>query len=630
MKPPINILIMLGDYLLILRKKIWILALIFILVVGSTALITSRQSPVYQASCKIRYRKDISSSLLTPGSPLYLLSPAYYDSITFETERYVIESKEIAEGVVDTLGLASPKEGAERNSWINRVQSSLSVSRVKGARIYMITARAGDPDLAQALANTAAAVYIDFNLEERKESAQDTFKLLTRQIEDLKLKIKSSETAKIQYLDEEGLPGIEKSLRFQSGGGSGGVGEGNLLISLRDQKLTAEIFREKLLNKYKEKHPRVKEEVRRIKVLSDKIKEEEDRIIQNQKKAIEYGILQREARANQELYDILIKKLRELDISSSGVKSNIEIIEKAERPGRPISPRIKQNLILASILGLFLGVGAIVTVSYFDPTIQTAEEVESIVNLPVLTIMPRIKVPSSITKEEQPGFISRVSELAPSSQDVEAFKRLRTNIRASDFSAGASALLITSPTPREGKTTIACNLAITMAQAGSRTILIDADLRRPTINRVFKLNNKSGLSSYLKGGLSLDDVIQVSSVPGLSIIPSGPIPPNPSELLESDCFSRLIEELKQRFDRILFDSPPAGPLTDATIIGALMERIILVISSGQVDKKFIISTKQQLERGGVGIYGVVLNNIEMSFRSYHYYQGVYMYHNVVR
>lgn len=625
MRPPINILIVLGDYLLILRKKIWILILIFILVVGSTALVTFRQSPIYQASCKIRYRKDISSSLLTPGSPLYLLSPAYYDSITFETERHVIQSKEIAEGVVDTLGLASAEGRINKNSWINRVQSSLSVSRVKGTRIYMITARAGDPDLVQALANTAAAVYIDFNLEERKESAQDTFTLLTRQIEDLKLKIKRSETAKIRYLDEEGMPGIEKSLRFQSVGGLDGVGEGNLLISLRDQKMKAEIAREKLWNKYKEKHPRVKEVVRQIKVLSEKIKEEEGRIIQTQKKAIEYGILQREARANQDLYDILIKKLRELDISSSGVKSNIEIIERAERPGRPISPRIQQNLILASILGFLLGVGAIVAVSYFDPTIQTLDEVESIVNLPVLTVLPRIKVPASIPKEERPEFISRISEIAPSSQEVETFRRLRTNIRISDFSTGAIALLITSPTPGEGKTTIACNLAITMAQAGYRTILIDADLRRPSINRVFKLNNKSGLSSYLQGGLSLDDVIQASSVNGLSIIPSGPIPSNPSELLESTYSYQLIEELKKRFDRIVFDSPPAGPLTDATIIGALVDGIILVISSGQVDKKFIISTKQQLERGGVGIYGVVLNNIEMSLRSYHYYHGAYMY-----
>ncbi|HDL64128.1 MAG TPA: hypothetical protein ENH12_01920, partial [Proteobacteria bacterium] len=493
MKPPMNILMVLGDYLIILRKKIWILILIFILVVGSTAWVTFRQTPVYQAACKIRYRKDISSSLLTPGSPLYLLSPAYYDSITFETEKYVIKSKVVAAGVVDTLGLAPPKNEIERGRWIDRVQSDLSVSRVKGTRIYMITARAVDPDLAQALANTAAAVYIDFNLEERKESAQDTFKLLTRQIENLKLKIKKSGTAKIRYLDEEGMPGIEKTFLPTAGGSLEGAG--NLLINLRNQKLTAEIFREKLLNKYKEKHPRVKEVVRRINVLAEKIAEEEDRIIQTQKKAIEYGILQREAWADQELYNILIKKLRELDISSSGVKSNIEIIERAERPGRPISPLIKQNLILASILGLFLGIGAIVTISYFDPTIQTTEEVESIVGLPVLTILPRIKPPSSVPREDQPEFISRISEVAPSSQYVEAFRRLRTNIRVSDFPDGAITLLITSPVPGEGKTTIASNLAITMAQAGARTLLMDADLRHPAISRVFNLNNNQGLSS---------------------------------------------------------------------------------------------------------------------------------------
>ncbi|MEA1928962.1 MAG: polysaccharide biosynthesis tyrosine autokinase [Candidatus Auribacterota bacterium] len=625
MKNAKNFLLVAGDYLLIIRKKIWILGLIFILVVGLTAWASFRQSPVYQASCKIRYRKDIASSLLTPGSPLYMLSPTYYDSITFETEKYVIESQEVAAGVVETLGLASREESLAWNSQVRKVQGALSVSQVKGTRIYMITARSGNPDLAQALANTAAAVYIDFNLAERKESAQDTFKLLTRQIEDLKLKIKKSEAAKIRYLDEEGMPGIEKSLLSRSGRGGEGIQEGALLVNLRNQKLKEEILREKYLSKYKEKHPRVKEVERRIGVLSGKLMEEENRIIRTQKKAIEYGILQRESRANQELYDILIKKLRELDISSSGVKSNIEIIERAQRPGSPISPRIKQNLLLASILGIFLGIGAIISVSYFDPTIQTPEEVKNIIEAQMLTVIPRIKAPAGITGDERSKYISRLSEMSPTRMEVEIFRQLRTNIQLSDFPAEAITLLITSPTPGEGKTTIAGNLAITMARSGYRSVLVDADLRRPAVSRIFELSNEIGLSSYLQGKVSLDDIIQDSSISDLSIITSGSIPPNPSELLDSPRFSQLVEELKQKFDRIIFDSPPAGPLTDATIIGALMDGIMLVVSAGKVDKKFIIRTKHHLEQGGTDIYGVVLNNIEISFRSYNYYHQIYKY-----
>lgn len=624
--PSLHFALPLLDYLSIIRRKSWMLILIFVLVVGLTAFTTFRQSPVYEASCRIRYKRDISSALLNPGSPLFMLSPAYFDAVTFETEKYVIRSKAVAEGVVKTLGLASRENPGAWKKAVRMVRGSLSVRSVKNTRIYAITARTGDPDLAQALVNTTAAVYIDFSLKGRKESARRTFSLLTGQIDTLKAQMKVNENELLDYVDSAGGPALSPDSAPVPGKGLNPAQGAALIYNLRVQLVEQEILRGRYLNKYKENHPRVKESERQIQILKEQIESENDRIISGQKKAIGYEILQKDVRADQELYYILIKKLKELDISGGGLESNILIIEKAQRPTAPIAPRKKRNLTIGIFLGLVLGLGAIFVSSYFDPTLQTPDEVESFLDLPVLASVPRMEFPPGFSKAESTDYFFRISETHPRSREAELFKRLRTNIRFSDFGTGTIALLVTSPTPQEGKSTIASNLSSTMAQAGSRTVLIDADMRRPAVNRIFGLDNKVGLSSYLKGEAELEEIIFASKFENLSFVPSGPIPPNPSELLESPRFAELIRRLKDKFDRLVFDSPPAGALTDATIIGPLVDGVILVCFAGHVDKKFVLRTRLQLEKGGAKIFGVVLNYIELKLRSYHYYYtSVYKY-----
>jgi capsular exopolysaccharide synthesis family protein len=399
-----------------------------------------------------------------------------------------------------------------------------------------------------------------------------------------------------------------------------------LIYNLRVQLVEKEILREKYLNKYKEKHPRVEEVERQIQVLKDQISAENERVVSGQKRAIEYEILRKGVRADQDLYNILIKKLKELDISGGGIESNIEIIEKAIRPTIPIAPRKKRNLSMGIILGLALGLGAIFVSAYFDPTLQTPGEVETFLNLPVLVSVPRMESPPGLGKTKSSDYFFRISERSPRSREAELFKRLRTNIRFSDFGASTISLLVTSPTPREGKSTVASNLSTTMAHAGSRTVLIDTDMRRPAVHHIFGLDNSVGLSSYLQGKAAVEDIIFPGRMDNISFIPSGPIPPNPSELLESARFAELIQRLKADFDRLVFDSPPAGALTDASIIGSLVDGVILVCFAGHVDKRFVLRTKQQLEKGGAKIFGVVLNYIELKLRSYHYYYtSVYKY-----
>ena len=611
------------DYLRILRKKIWIVIVIFLLVEGLTAYSTFRQAPIYQSICKIRYKRGSTASYLAAGSAFQFLSP-YYDTVSFETEKHVIKSKLIAGGVVKTLGLASPEEYSRWKNWVKRVQGALEVSKLKDTRIYMITSHSPDPDLAQALANTAAAVYIDFSLKEKQESAEKTLTVLTGQIDDLKDKIQRSEMAKIDYVKRTGeVPLGENEF---SGQQLSAYQHGQLLKDLRSLLVRAEIEREQLLNRYLEHHPRVKASERQIEVLKEKISAENSRIIQAHKEAIEYGILEKEAQANQDQYKVLIKKLKDLNLSDSGIESGIEIIERAERPTVPIAPTKKKNLTLGAILGLVLGLGAVLILEYFDPTLQTSEELESCLDVPVLASIPRMTAPVGLTKEEAAQFLFHVVESQAKGVSAEMFKRLRSSIHPGDFRDERFALMITSSSAREGKTTITANLATAMAQAGLKTVIVDGDMRRPAIGQIFQISNEGGLSSFLNGDADCDQVVFPTGIDGLQVIPSGSIPPNPSELLESPRFVQLIKQLKEKFDRIIIDSPPAGALADASIIGNAVDGVILVCFAGHIDKKFVLRTKQQLEKGGAKIYGAVLNYIELKLRSYyHYYQSVYKY-----
>ena len=614
------------DYLRILRRKIWIVIVIFILVEGLTAYNTLRQAPIYQSVCKIRYKRGVAASYLAAGSAFQFLSP-YFDTVSFETEKHVIKSKLIAGGVVKTLGLASPDQPSQWKSWVRRVQGSLAVSKIKDTRIYLITALSTDPDLAQALANTAAAVYIDFSLKEKQDSAEKTLTVLTGQIDDLKDKIQRSEMAKIDYVKRTGeVPLGENEFSPISGQQMSAYQHGQLLKDLRSLLVREEIAREQLLNRYLENHPRVKASNRQIEVLREKISSENNRIIQAHKEAIEYGILEKEAQANQDQYKVLIKKLKDLNLSDSGIESGIEIIERAELPTVPIAPKKKKNLTLGAILGLVLGLGAVLVIEYFDPTLQTPEELESCLEVPVLASIPRMVAPSGLNKKEAAQFLSQIVESQPQSTSAEMFKRLRATIHPGDFMDKSFALMITSSSAKEGKSTIAANLSAAMAQAGLKTVVVDGDMRRPSIGRIFQISGEVGLATFLNGDADWEQVIFPSNIDGLQVIPSGPIPTNPSELLESPRFAQLIVDLKAKFDRVIIDSPPAGALADAAIIGNSVDGVILVCFAGHIDKKFILRTKQQLEKGGAKIYGAVLNYIELKLRSYyHYYQSVYKY-----
>jgi capsular exopolysaccharide synthesis family protein len=355
-------------------------------------------------------------------------------------------------------------------------------------------------------------------------------------------------------------------------------------------------------------------------------------------KLVEYNILKREAEANKTLYEGLMTKLRETAISQGLRSSNIRVVDPAMIPSTPARPAKARNLALGFIVGLVGGIGLALLREYLDNTVKTPDDVETLARLPSLAVVPQFAGSNGTAKKQRllQGFaanghdkrIELVAQHLPKSQMSEAFRALRTSILLSQADHPPQVILVTSALPREGKTTAAANLAVTLAQLGDRTVIVDADLRKPGVGRLLNLGSGkyAGLSSYLAGVSSLDLVtVPHPAIPNLAAIPTGPLPPNPADLLSSHKFADAITELRTKYKFIVIDSPPVMAATDAVIVSVQTDGVLLVVRSGETPKEAFTRTRDLLNSVKCRILGVVLNAVDSSAPDYYYSYRYYPY-----
>lgn len=295
--------------------------------------------------------------------------------------------------------------------------------------------------------------------------------------------------------------------------------------------------------------------------------------------------------------------------------SFITILLPADLPTVPVSPNIPRNLFLAALAGLALGGGLIFGLEYMDNTIKSPDDTQRLLDTSTLAIVTRMK------PVRQPSD-TLITAKHPRSPTSEAFRSLRTNLRFAGLENPNGTLLVTSAGPGEGKSTIAANLAVAMAQAGKRIVLVDADLRRPSMHKIFGLTNNVGLSDlFLEEPPALDDVLQKTGVSGLRVLTSGKIPPNPAEMLDSKLMNEIITNLRRESDMVVFDSPPLLAVSDASIIGARCSGAVLVIDAGHTRSEIAERAVDSLGKADIHLYGAVLNRqSEKRAYGYYYYQ----------
>jgi polysaccharide biosynthesis transport protein len=355
-------------------------------------------------------------------------------------------------------------------------------------------------------------------------------------------------------------------------------------------------------------------------------------------KMVQYNILKRDADANKALYEGLLTKLKEAGISAGLKSSNIRIVDPAMIPSTPARPAKTRNIALSFLVGLVGGIGLALLREYLDNTVKTPDDVETLSRLPSLAVVPafgdtgtanrRTGLLKGASSNGHDKRIELVAQHLPKSQMAEAFRALRTALLLSKADHPPQVILVTSALPREGKTTAAANLAVTLAQLGDKTVLVDGDLRKPGVGRLLNLGSGkyAGLSSYLAGASTLDLVtVPHPAIPNLAAIPTGPLPPNPADLPSSHRLADAIAELRTKFKFIVIDSPPIMAATDAVILSVQADGVLLVVRSGETPKEAFTRSRDLLVSVKSNLLGVVLNAVDAGAPDYYYSYRYYPY-----
>ena len=337
---------------------------------------------------------------------------------------------------------------------------------------------------------------------------------------------------------------------------------------------------------------------------------------------VHYHMLERNLESNQALYKGLLGRMKDAAVAATMVPSNVAVINPSEEPYTPYKPKPRLYLALALVLGAMMGMGTAFFLEYLDNSIKTVEELEKIVHIPSLGLIPMVE--NGATPKTA---LETITYFDPRSQISEAVSHIRSAIMLSASSSAPRALVVTSCNPGDGKTTSTCNLAIALSRGERKCVLIDCDLRKPRLHRVFKVSNRRGLTNYLTGSATLEEITNATEIPNLYLMPAGPTPPNPCDLISSEAFRKMIEVLRQQYQQIVIDSPPMIGFADARLLSAVSDGVVLVFKHHSTTREAAKLGVQMLVQNNSQILGSILTMVKKDRMGYGAYHGYYKYYN---
>jgi polysaccharide biosynthesis transport protein len=561
----------------------------------------------------------------------------------------------------------------------NRLLKTLRVAPVRGSRIVRINIDHSNPQVAQKIANGYADAFIALNLERRYDANAYARKFLEDRLQQLKFKLEESEKQLGKYAEEQGIINlgdnkslsstdlesvnaklsearadrIKKELLWRQARATDGFGLKEILDNptiQENRKLRAQFAGEyqqklatfkpafpamvELRNQIKELDRQAQSQVAAIKQsiqaayeaskdeeeqLKQMLSESKTEVVDIEGRSIQYNILKRESDTNRTLYDGLLQRYKEIGVAGGVGTNNVSIVDKATVPISPQSPKLSMNLILGALAGLLLGCLSALGLDFLDDTFKSPEDVERELSLAVIGVIPKPAKGAAIE-----------DELAdPRSGISEAFRSLRTGLQFATSDGLPRNLLITSSKPSEGKTTSSIFLAETIASIGIKVLLIDGDLRNASVHRRLAISNEVGLSNYLSGNKLPEEVVQATNSSNLIVMTSGPLPPNPAELLSGSKFPSLLMLAAESFDMVIVDGPPVMGLADAPLLGGMMQSVMLVVAAHETRRNIVKVALKRLKLARCNTIGVILSKFDVKQTGYGYGYGYgdYQYHS---
>lgn len=612
------------DYLRVILKYRWLIISFFIVSVSLSAFFSFKMMPIYSAVTTLSIESE-SPNVLN-FKDVITLGQSNQDY--YMTQCKIIRSRNIAEITYNKLNLwerhknlytktlaknrlrlpADIIEGQVREKDFLKFMKAIDVKSIRTTRLVEISTESKDPQEAAKIANTIAEVYQEENLKMKLDTTEDAGNWLVKQIKDQRKKSHEAEFALQKYIEESGIISISTLNEENS------AEIGNKLISNLKEKLAfLEAEQVTLTSRYKEKHPKMIRLMAEIQAIRKKLEDEINSNYRLNQKSIKYNILKREVEVNQKMYDSLLNRAKETNIAVDLKTNNIRIIDPARVPEKPVRPKPLLNIVLAMLISLSGAIGLSFFLENMDDTIKGSDEIKQYTKMQILGTVP------ALNDKEYKGLKELISYEDPKGVISESFKTIRTAVNFSLFEKQQKAILITSSGPGEGKTFSTTNMGIALAQTDQKILLIDADMRKPRMHQLFNLPNENGLSRLLIKDAELNDAVLQTTIPNLCVLPSGPVPPNPAELLGSSGMRQIIEKLKYSFDLILVDSPPVMFVTDPVIISSIVEGVILVVQNNKTKVKHLITAKCRLEEAHSDIIGVINNKIDITGGDYYYY-----------
>jgi capsular exopolysaccharide synthesis family protein len=677
--PSIN----LRQYWHVILERRWLIVATWSVCIILGVLYAFQATPMFRAVARLQIDPE-NQGVLNLNS----LALGNQDQNYLTTQYRNLESRSLILEVMDKLKLETEDERYSKAiDKVTAVTKDIKIVPIRLSRLVEVQVTHPKGEQAQRIGDMILKVFLQRNLDDKKQKALQGFQILEQEAKGKEVELATLQKDLQKYRKEKGMVSLKDEQNIDAATMRDlKLGYETLRATADVAKQTAQQAREwvaagkeitdfgplakdeqvgflrkqvnenssklaGLRTKYREKHPKVIQVYTQLQADSQRLRDESERALQAifqlaeleasreaealrkykesvervfalDEAKIEYDIMEQKVKRVEGFYQTILTKAKDFDIGTKDLLQNMKVQDPAFAPLKPVSPN-KPLIFVGSVVGgLAVALGLALFFNFLDDSVKSQEDVENYLRLPFLGYIPNIKSASVVERDLQ-------SHLHPTSSPAEGFRTLRAAISLAKNADKLRVLAFTSTIPSEGKSLVASNFAIVTSQTGLKTLLVDADLRRPSVHKAFQLQSPVGLTAYLAGRTdNMGEFIHTTEVPNLDVICCGAVPPNPSELIGSNRMVRFLEEAARRYDRVILDCPPVSAVSDPLIVGAMADGMIFVTKFNKIRREHAQRSVQRIQDAGIHLVGLVLNDIDFEgkdsyYYSYHYYQNRY-------